>query len=381
MTGSEKGPLPYYRWYVKDYRSSRRVQRMHFLARGLYRELLDECWEEGAVPDDVEALAEICGCPPDVMAQHWPDIRRGFQPQEPGSDWLISARLERERTVRDKERVVRAHAGRAGGLAKSRNEQVLLDLVASSSTSQKVPYSSSTSRSRSKSRSRRKDTASAAVAASEAVAASVPSAQGEPAAEPQSASVASQSGNGGQPHAITAPVRGKPGTAVARTPADMLARLSHVFAEISNGSAERMTKERERALAAEMVFLYWQAKYGKQRTRPDRKRLARIEARLKENENDVSELLYALDGGHADDYLMARGAHSDHRAYDGIETLLRDRSQVERLAGTRKKFLAGLPHHLLDRLKTMVAEEGSNGAPVAAPPAEHEEPPNGEGAT
>ena len=37
-------PLPYYRWYVTDYRASRNANRLSCTERGLYRELLDECF-------------------------------------------------------------------------------------------------------------------------------------------------------------------------------------------------------------------------------------------------------------------------------------------------------------------------------------------------
>lgn len=41
--------LPYYRWHWRDYRANRKVQRMTYIERGLYRELLDECWAEGFI--------------------------------------------------------------------------------------------------------------------------------------------------------------------------------------------------------------------------------------------------------------------------------------------------------------------------------------------
>jgi hypothetical protein len=61
--------LPYYRWHWRDYRANRKVQRMTYVERGLYRELLDECWAEGFISDDLGALAEVCGCPRDVLAR------------------------------------------------------------------------------------------------------------------------------------------------------------------------------------------------------------------------------------------------------------------------------------------------------------------------
>ena len=113
-------PLPYYRWYVQDYRASRNANRLSWQERGIYRELLDECWVEGSIPDDIERLADICRCPVGPMAEAWPTLRRLFAPLE-GLDgmYLSSKRLEIERSEEDKERIRKANAGRKGGLAKA----------------------------------------------------------------------------------------------------------------------------------------------------------------------------------------------------------------------------------------------------------------------
>lgn len=113
-------PLPYLRWYVSDYRASRRVQKLTWQERGIYRELLDECWLEGSIPDDVDRLADIAGCPRGVMAEAWANLKPMFVPVE-GLDgmYLSNRRLEVERSEDDAYRVRMAHAGRKGGLAKA----------------------------------------------------------------------------------------------------------------------------------------------------------------------------------------------------------------------------------------------------------------------
>lgn len=95
-------PLPFYPWYLTRYRAHRKAQAMNYVERGLYRELLDECWEEGAIPDDIGKLAEIARCPIGVMAEAWPAIRPCFVPCE-GLDgiYLESPRLEQIRTEQD----------------------------------------------------------------------------------------------------------------------------------------------------------------------------------------------------------------------------------------------------------------------------------------
>jgi len=127
-------PLPYYRWYVQDYRASRGAQRLTWQERGIYRELLDECWDKGVIPDDIEKLAEIARCPVGPMAEAWPNIRRLFESVE-GMDgiFLQHRRIEIERSVEDKERIRKANAGRKGGLAKAANAKQNLAALSSAS--------------------------------------------------------------------------------------------------------------------------------------------------------------------------------------------------------------------------------------------------------
>lgn len=125
--GDKQKPLPYLRWYVSDYRASRRVQRLTWQERGLYRELLDECWIEGCIPDDADKLAEIAGCPKGVMAEAWTNLKPMFVPIE-GMDgmYLTSRRLEVERSEDDAFRVKRSLAGQKGGLAKATRAKLSL---------------------------------------------------------------------------------------------------------------------------------------------------------------------------------------------------------------------------------------------------------------
>ena len=113
------GPLPYYRWHWQDYRANRTVQRMSYVERGLYRELLDECWAEGFITDDLNTMAEICGCPLEIMASAWQVLSKCFA--SAGGNILINPRMDRERTDKDQERATKAIAGKTGGLAKAKH--------------------------------------------------------------------------------------------------------------------------------------------------------------------------------------------------------------------------------------------------------------------
>ena len=96
---------------------------------------------------------------------------------------------------------------------------------------------------------------------------------------------------------------------------------------------------------ATMLFAYWAHRMHKPHALLDSKRLKRLLARLEENAGDVSELLYAVDGAARDGWLMGTSERSE-RAYNGVETVFRDRAQVERLAEADLKYQAGVTHPL-----------------------------------
>lgn len=75
------------------------------------------------------------------------------------------------------------------------------------------------------------------------------------------------------------------------------------------------------------VFSHWQKVHKKERSRLDRKRETRIRNMLKTF--SVDELKQAIDGALKDDWLMGKGKAP--RSYNGLETILRDVAQVERL--------------------------------------------------
>ena len=100
------------------------------------------------------------------------------------------------------------------------------------------------------------------------------------------------------------------------------------------------------AQLAAVAFSYWAKKLNHPAALFDDKRRRRIMTRLRESRGDLNAMLYAVDGALRDDYLMGRATNSP-RKYDGIETIFRDRAQVERLAELCPKFQNGEPHPLL----------------------------------
>src|SRR5690606_26796490 len=88
---------------------------------------------------------------------------------------------------------------------------------------------------------------------------------------------------------------------------------------------------RQKAEEAEVIskiFAFWKQEHGHPKARLDRKRRSRIKARLREGFTP-RELCIAIRGAKKDRFLM--GENDRGVAYDGIQTLLRDAEQVERL--------------------------------------------------
>lgn len=85
-----------------------------------------------------------------------------------------------------------------------------------------------------------------------------------------------------------------------------------------------------------LVFSHWQAEHHHPNSKLDDKRRKRIKARLAEGFT-ADDLCRAISGAKGDSWLM--GKNPSKKLYDGIDTLLRDAAQVERL-----RDLAGDEH-------------------------------------
>lgn len=113
---NEKEPLPYYKWLWKDFRANKKVQKMDYITKGLYRELIDEVWAEGFIPNDINKLSDLCECPKEVMMKAWAMLAPCFYEIGPGC--LVNRKLETLRTDTDAKRAKAAVSGALGGKAK-----------------------------------------------------------------------------------------------------------------------------------------------------------------------------------------------------------------------------------------------------------------------
>jgi len=125
-------------------------------------------------------------------------------------------------------------------------------------------------------------------------------------------------------------------------------RAREFLETLRDGALERLRREDLYLKMAEVVFAYWAARLHHPAALYDRKRERRLMARLREAGGDWGQLCYAIDGALRDDWLMGRAMNSP-RKYDGIETIFRDREQVERLAELCPAFVAGQPHPLVTK--------------------------------
>ena len=135
--------------------------------------------------------------------------------------------------------------------------------------------------------------------------------------------------------------------------AEITQRLAAVMATVAEKGRLSMSLEGVRELQVEMVFAYWVAKLSHESAMLDLKRGHRIKTRLTENGGNVHELLYVVDGAKRDKHIM--GQNQDGRKYDGIETIFRDRGQVERLAELGG-YKPGAEHPLARKYRQLTEE-------------------------
>lgn len=93
---SKKQP-PSYPWYPSDFAGSAKVAVMTLEQEGAYRRLLDHEWQEGSIPDDLEALARICRTTTAHMEKLWKTVRKCFVKNSDEPETLVNLKLEKIR--------------------------------------------------------------------------------------------------------------------------------------------------------------------------------------------------------------------------------------------------------------------------------------------
>jgi len=117
-------PLPWYQWHPRQWQASRKVQRMGWAARGLYRELLDECWLKGRVPATVAKIADFFEVDQSEIEGLVPQFIRCFDVSADGQT-MVSPFIEELRSAANERRI--AQANRRRGKDKNGNPRVTTD--------------------------------------------------------------------------------------------------------------------------------------------------------------------------------------------------------------------------------------------------------------
>lgn len=136
-------------------------------------------------------------------------------------------------------------------------------------------------------------------------------------------------------------------------------RFATVLAEVNAGARRQLAKSQLRQLQAEFVFTYWANVHDhlKAVIAKNDKRIKKLLDRLDENDGDVSELLYAVDGAKRDRQLM--GQNDRDTKYDGVETIFRDRAIVERCANRMPEYRQQKEHKMLTKWREVVTQHES----------------------
>jgi uncharacterized protein YdaU (DUF1376 family) len=120
----EKSPA--FQFYIKEWRSSRAVQRMSFAERGMYLEMLMEQWERFSLPDDAAEVAALIATSKAQVAEimaAWPTLRRNFVADETMVGRIINEKLERVRQERKRYLKAVKKGGKARATSAIRSEK------------------------------------------------------------------------------------------------------------------------------------------------------------------------------------------------------------------------------------------------------------------
>lgn len=105
-------------WSVTDWRTDELFLTLNNHEKGIYRELLDECWINGSISDSPEVLALLCRESVETMAALWAKVSSKFPYISQGR--VTSKRLEKDRKRLEFIRSERRKAGQLGGIANAK---------------------------------------------------------------------------------------------------------------------------------------------------------------------------------------------------------------------------------------------------------------------
>lgn len=292
--------LPYFPLYAYQFETSQTVKAMSAEAEGLYIALLRSQWINGSVPASDEGLRAILK---PHAAESLEQVKQCFPVDRSDASRRFNPKLERIRdeVMRKRDRLARAghQGGVASGLSRRSNRQASLEASLKQGSS---------------------------IASSSPVVTKKKVVQEEV-----------KTGSQEQEQQKNLPV-------IFQKPWDFPTTEAVTRAKAKGARRQAITEGL--TVAAGIVFDYWRAIMGHAAAKFAGERVSKVIARLRENDGDLSELLYAIDGATRDDWTMGRDPKSTKK-YDGLESLMMDRGRIEKFLGLiperngRHPFLEG----------------------------------------
>lgn len=299
-SGEDRRKAPAYQHYAKTWLVA--TAHLSLEEQGAYQRLLDHQWVDGALPESERDRARLLGVTVTTFRRIWRRIGQFF----PGG---LNPRLEE---VRTEQQAYRDRQQAAGRRSADRRAARLADLSLQPEGNQK---------------------------------ATTPQPEVN---QPGSSAVDERSqpeGNSSTCDLLPTPALPKSTALVARSATAKLS-VPVIVEQLQNTALQTRLRESaatKRDVFVGIVFAYWATKLGHEKTLLDAKRKATLRARFVENGDDLSELLYVVDGALRDDWTMGRDPRSTKR-YDGIETIYQDRAHVEKFAAMCSAWKKGERH-------------------------------------
>ncbi len=104
--------IHFYEWRIGAWAISETRDRLDATGRGIYRELLDQCYGAGKIPDDAEWICRRCACTMDQYEKAWKVISRHF-PMINGTEYRYNVKADLMRSEYfkyvEKQRINRSH--------------------------------------------------------------------------------------------------------------------------------------------------------------------------------------------------------------------------------------------------------------------------------
>jgi hypothetical protein len=87
-----------YEWSVLAWNTSSTRLRLDATGRGIYRELLDQCYTQGSIPSDPELICRICSCTMAEFERYWPLMSAKFLKDKKDDSQLTNKRADAARS-------------------------------------------------------------------------------------------------------------------------------------------------------------------------------------------------------------------------------------------------------------------------------------------